>query len=55
MKGILGDLTSKEPRFWTLGFLLLGGWGDTTTKTKTKKGRGREEEKKQAREEAGGG
>lgn len=49
MKGILGDLTCKEPSFWALGFLLLEGWGHKN-KNKNKKGGGRE---KKAREEPG--
>lgn len=39
MDGILGDLTSKEPSFWTLGSLLLGDWGH-----KNKKGKRKEKE-----------
>lgn len=54
MKGILGDLTSKEPSFWALGFPLVGG-GEVLGYTQTKK-RGGEEggrKKKKIREEPG--
>lgn len=44
VKGILGDLTSKEPIFWALGFLLLGAWG--TQKQKKNGGSWGEEEEK---------
>lgn len=47
MKGSLGDLTSKEPRFWALGSLLLGDWGQEKKKKKE------EEEKRKPRVEAG--
>lgn len=39
MKGILIDLTPKEPRFWALGFLLLGHWGHKNKKRRRKKKR----------------
>lgn len=45
VKGILGDLTSKEPIFWALGFLLLGAWGTQKQKKRTGRAGGRRKKK----------